>query len=428
MAQQAPVSGPMQESRKLNTRKRWLRGLTPAWGVLMACAMAVSAPVAAQQSGGWRQEVAEKAQAAQAAGQQGNYSEAIRLLKEAKSKGALQPAEEQGVNELMIWAASGSRDYGLLASTIEERLATGRVRGADQLTKLKTLADAYYAGGDLRRALGAADRLVGARGSATTDDLILQGQLQFQLKNYSAAGPTLEKAYAAARRAGKPTRTQVQLLEMMNATYFELKDERKRMESLHQLMVVQPKASVFDQIVGQYQRDGYDAVGMVNLYRLGLRTNVLSREHYGKYADAALDVSSPGEAVTMLEKGMAMGAIKKDNRNQRLLADAQQQVAGLKSSLAQQEREAKAIAAGDPDARLARTYYTLGDYAKAVEAGKRALQKGRLDRPDQVHLLLGVAYVQLKKTTDAQAQFSAAAKANPRLEGVADLWSDIAGG
>lgn len=386
------------------------------------------APASAQQSGGWRQEVAEKAQAAQQAGQRGNFTEAVRLLKEAKSKGALQPAEEQGVNELLIWAASSARDYRLLADTIEERLATGRVRGADQVNKLKTLADAYYAAGDLRRASDAADRLVRARGSATADDLILQGQLQFQLKNFRAAAQTLERAYPAARRAGKPTRTQVQLLEMLNASYFELNDDRNRMETLHQLMVVQPKTTVFDQIVGEYQREGYDAIGMVNLYRLGYRSNVLSNEHYGKYADAALDVSSPGEAVAMLEKGMAVGAIKKDNRNQRLLDDAKQQVTALKNNLGQQEREARAIQDGDPDARLATAYYTLGDYTKAVDAAKRALQKGKLERPEQVHMLLGVTLMQLKKAGEAQAQFNAAAKANPKLEGVANLWSDVAGG
>lgn len=414
----------------MHTRKNGFRGLTTAWVLvaISAAAVIMPAPVQAQQSGGWRQEVAEKAQAAQQAGQKGNFSEAIRLLKEAKSKGALQPAEEQGVNELLIWAASSARDYGLLAATIEERLATGRVRGADQVNKLKTLADAYYSDRDLRRASGAADRLIKARGTATADDLILLGQLQFQLKNFSAAAPTLEQAYKAARRAGKPTRTQVQLLEMLNASYFELKDDGNRMETLHQLMVVQPKTSVFDQIAGQYQREGYDAVGMVNLYRLGLRANVLSKEHYGKYADAALDVSSPGEAVIMLEKGITIGAIKKDNRNERLLADAKQQVTNLKANLGQQEREARAIADGDPDARLAVAYYTIGDYAKASEVGRRAVEKGKLDRPDQVHMLLGVTMMQLKKSAEAQTHFKAAAKANPKIAGVANLWSDVAGG
>ena len=81
----------------------------------------------AQTQGGWRKELADKAAQAQAAGQKGNYSEAIRLLKEAKAKAPLSPQEEQGINELMIWAASGAKDHRLVLATVDERLATGRV-------------------------------------------------------------------------------------------------------------------------------------------------------------------------------------------------------------------------------------------------------------------------------------------------------------
>src|SRR5262245_1176931 len=91
----------------------------------------------AQTQGGWRKELADKAQAAQAAGQKGNYSEAIRLLKEAKSKGSLSAQEEQGINELLIWAASGAKDNKLVLDTVDERLATGRVTGADLTRKLR---------------------------------------------------------------------------------------------------------------------------------------------------------------------------------------------------------------------------------------------------------------------------------------------------
>jgi hypothetical protein len=54
---------------------------------LLALPLAGFAPDAdAQTSGGWRKEVADKVQAAQAAGQKGSFAEAIRLLKEAKAK------------------------------------------------------------------------------------------------------------------------------------------------------------------------------------------------------------------------------------------------------------------------------------------------------------------------------------------------------
>lgn len=404
--------------------------LALALALPMAALLVTVAPTAAeaQTSGGWRKDVAEKAQAAQDAGKKGDYQEAIKNLKAAKAMGSLSPQEEQGINELLIWSASGARDYKLLAATIEERLATGRVKGSDQVTKLDTLAKTYYSLRDYRSCANATERLIKARGSATADDLVMLGQSQFLIKDYRAAASTLEKAYPAARRAGKSTKIQVQVLETLNATYFELKDEGKRVETLHQLMLIQPKVSVFEQIVSQYAKEKVDSVGMINLYRLGARKSVLAKDHYGKYADVALDLLSPGEAVDMLQKGMSAGAIAKDERNMRLVSDSKGQVESLKANITQQEREAKAIADGDSDARLATAYFTLGDKAKTVEIARRALQKGKLNRPDEVQMLLGVALYDQKKMADARAAFAEAAKANPKIAGVANLWDDFAGG
>lgn len=406
--------------------------LLAAWlglGGLALAGLVVVNPAEAQQAGGWRKEVADKAKAAQDAGQAGNFREAIRHLQEAKAKGSLSPAEEQGVNELLIWAASQAKDWRLLAATIEERLATGRVRGNDRVQKLNVLAGTYYTLGDLPRTISTTETLIQARGgTGTADDLILLGQAQFQAKRYQAAAATLEQAYPSARRAGKPVAVQAKILETLNAAYFELKNEDKRIETLHKLMVVQPKTAVFEQLVSQYQRaSSNDPVAMINLFRLGARTNVLAKEHFARYADVALDVSSPGEASRMLERGLGNGAIAKDERNQRLLADAKQQIEALRKNIEQQEREARAIPAGDQDARLALSFFTLGNYAKAVEAAQRSLEKGRLTRPDDVQMLLGVALVELKRGREAQAAFKAAGS-SPRLAGVAALWSEIAGG
>ena len=409
--------------RKLTATLLALALAMPVGGVLLTASPTVAE--AQQTAGGWRKEVAEKAKAAQEAGQKGDYKGAIALLKQAKAKAPLSPQEEQGVNELMIWAASGARDYNLLAATIEERLATGRVKGKDQVAKLDTLAKTYFTQRNYSKAADASQRLINARGSATADDLVMLGQSQFLLKNYSAAAKTLEQAYPATRKAVK---TQVQVLETLNASYFELKDEKNRIETLHQLMLVQPKVSVFEQLVSQYQKERLDSVAMLNLFRLGDRKGVLAKDHYAKYAEAALDMASPGEAVKALEKGMAVGGIPKDDRNTRLVEDAKSQLEALKANIAQQEREAKAIAAGTPDARLATSYFTLGDKAKAIEAAQRAVQKGKLSREDDVQFLLGVAYFDQKKSKEAAAAFSAAAKANAANSDIANLWDDIVGG
>jgi hypothetical protein len=371
-----------------------------------------------------RKEVREKVTAAQDDLKKGATADAIKHLKEAKAIGGLKPDEEYAVNELLIYAANSSRDYRLLADTIEERLATGRVSGADKVQKLNVLANSYYSANDLRKAADATQRLIAARGTATGDDLTLLGTIQFQLKDYRSAAATLERAVGAS--GGKSAKAQGQLLEMLNRSYFETGDQVKRLQTLGRLMSVAPSVGAFEQVASVIEREaGGDSAILVNLYRLGAKKGVLGKAHYAKYADAALDVSSPGEAAAALEKGMGTGAIKKDDRSSRLLADAKKQVGDLQKLLPQQEKEAKALASGEGDVRLATAYFTLKDYARAAEAAKRGLGKGRVKRADDANMLLGVSLVEAKKGGEAKAAFQAAAAANPKMKSVADLWSAV---
>ncbi len=400
--------------------------LTALLAVAGLAVMAVTQDAVAQTQGGWRKELADKAQQAQAAGQKGNYSEAIRLLKEAKAKAPLSPQEEQGINELMIWAASGAKDHKLVLATVDERLATGRVSGADLTRKLRLKATTHYALRDYRGAAAAFDKLA-AQGALTADDLTLLATSQMQLRDYTKATTTLERAIAANDKAGRAGKNAA-LLEMLNSAYFETKNDAKRMQTLHRLMAVAPKASTFKQLASAYEVESMrDPVVMINVYRLGASKNVLSAEHYVKYAETALDLSSPGEAVAMLEKGMAAGAIKKDDRNNRVLADAKSQLDRVKATLPQQEAEAKAIKTGEPEAKLATAYFTLKNYPKATEAAQRAVTKGNLKRADDVNMMLGISLANSKKASEAKKAFTAAAAANTKTRGVADLWSSLTG-
>ncbi len=413
----------------MSNNSKFRSGALAAWLALSVAGLAIAAlpgEAVAQTQGGWRKELADKAQAAQAAGQKGNYSEAIRLLKEAKAKGSLSPQEEQGINELLIWAASGAKDDKLVLETVDERLATGRVTGADLTRKLRLKATTQYKLHDYRGAAATYDKLA-AQGSMTADDLTAVAGAQMALKDYGKATPMLEKAVAANDKAGRGAKNGA-LLEMLNKAYFETKNDAKRMQTLHRLMAMSPTSSTVKQLASAYEvESAKDPVVMINVYRLGAKKNLLSDEHYAKYAETALDLSSPGEALAMLEKGMASGAIKKDDRNNRLLQDAKSQVDRLKVAVVQQEKEALATKTGEPEAKLATAFYTLKNYPKAAEAAQRAVAEGNLKRADDVNMVLGISLANSKKSADAKKAFAAAATANSKTRGVADLWSSLAG-
>ncbi len=404
-------------------------GALAAYLALSAAGLALLAlPVesVAQTQGGWRKELADKAAAAQAAGQKGNYSEAIRLLKEAKAKAPLSPQEEQGINELLIWAASGAKDYKLVLATLDERLATGRVTGADLTRKLRLKATTHYSLGDYRNAIAAFDKLA-AQGTLTADDLTQLASAQVAVKDFAKAATTLERAIAANDKAGR-SKQNPKLLAMLYSAYHETNNDAKRMQTLHRWVAAAPSTSNFKYLANSYEiASNRDPVVMINVYRLGAAKGILSGEHYAKYAETALDLSSPGEAVAMLEKGMAAGAIKKDDRNNRLLQDAKGQMERIKATLPQQEAEAKAIQTGEPEAKLATAYFTLKNYAKASEAAQRAVSKGNLKRADDVNMLLGISLANAKKPAEAKKAFTAAAAANDKTRGVADLWTSVTG-
>ena len=214
----------------------------------------------------------------------------------------------------------------------------------------------------------------------------------------------------------------------LHKAYQETGNNAKRIQTLHRLIVAAPSKDSFKWVASAYEvESARDPVIMIHVYRLGASRNLLSNEHYAKYAQTALDMASPGEAVAMLEKGMASGAIKKDDRSNRLLADAKGQLERLKAAIAQKEREAIATTNGEAEAKVAIGYFTLKNYGKASEAAKRGVTEGKLRRADDLNMLLGIALVESKKSAEARNGFKAAATANPKMRGVADLWSSMAG-
>jgi hypothetical protein len=53
--------------------------------------------------------------------------------------------------------------------------------------------------------------------------------------------------------------------------------------------------------------------------------------------------------------------------------------------------------------------------------------KGNLKRADDVNMLLGISLANSKKPAEAKKAFTAAAAANAKTRGVADLWTSVTG-
>ncbi len=230
----------------------------------------------------------------------------------------------------MIWAASSAKDYRLVIQTVDERIATGRVSGADLQRKLRLKATTHYSLREYREAAATLDKLAAA-GGLNTDDLILLGNSQVALKSYGPAAATLEKALAAAEKAKKPAAVTSKLLLGLHRGLRQ--DRQRRQENADAASPDRGRAErrIFKWVASAYEVQSQPGSGCDDQHLRWARHGVCCRRSITRSTRKPHSTSRPGEAVAMLEKGMANGAIKKDDRNNRLLTDAKGQVERVKA-------------------------------------------------------------------------------------------------
>jgi TolA-binding protein len=165
----------------------------------------------------------------------------------------------------------------------------------------------------------------------------------------------------------------------------------------------------------------------LEVYRLSSDVGVLKRgSDYAEMAQLALATGSPGEAVSVLNKGFATKAFAEQaeiNRNTHLLDSAKKQAATDEPTLAKTEADAANSPNGDKLVGVGIGYFGYGDYAKASKDIAAGLAKGTTtaDATD-ARLLLAIAQLKAGDKDMAVKTFRSV-KGDPVLERLADLWT-----
>ena len=171
--------------------------------------------------------------------------------------------------------------------------------------------------------------------------------------------------------------------------------------------------------------NGYQGHDQIALLRLMQRTGSFSEERdYVEYIQALSKRGLPGEALKIIDQGVAGGMLK---LNDQFVIDARKEatsrLASDKASLPGQEREARGAAASAATITAAAdTFLSYGEPAKAEELYKLALAKPGVETA-RVNLQMGIAQADQGKYADAQASF---AKVNDTRMPIAQLWTSYA--
>lgn len=163
-----------------------------------------------------------------------------------------------------------------------------------------------------------------------------------------------------------------------------------------------------------------DTMGHIDLLRLMRASGSLAGERdYYEMAHALNDGGFPGEAKAILDEGVSKRAIdSKKAVFSELIGLVGKRAAGDRATLAAEAAKAATAANGSLALKIGDAYYGYGDYAKAAELYRTALQKGSVDA-NLVNTRLGMALALGGQRAEAETAFRAVT--GPRAD-LASYW------
>ncbi len=158
----------------------------------------------------------------------------------------------------------------------------------------------------------------------------------------------------------------------------------------------------------------------LELMRLMRKANAMQSERdYFEYADAAGPRKLPGEVSSVLEEGIAKGAVRANTQyTKETLGLARESVSADKASLPASERDAGKAANGRIALATADAFLGYGNYQKAVNMYQTAISKGGIDT-NRAQIGLGISKAGEQDWQGAKTAF-AAVTGSRKL--IADFW------
>lgn len=195
---------------------------------------------------------------------------------------------------------------------------------------------------------------------------------------------------------------------LQKALLLDKEDYRTALPILVKMVRHYPKIATWDQLASVYgvleqedkQRHALDA-----LHEMGGFTR---ENQYVNLAYLYLGAEYPWKAAKLLQEGLDKKVVKATSRNLQTLAQAYAAAQEVDKSIPVMEQAAASSDDGDLYSQLVVLYLNKDAFKKAVEAGKKAIDKKNLRRPGEVHLNIGIAYFEQKQYDSAIKAFKKA--------------------
>jgi len=353
-----------------------------------------------------------------------NYDAALASLREAQANPAKTAYDQFAINEFLgpIYAAQKKypEAFEAFAANVESPFLRPDSRGE----RYKTLMQLAYANKNLPGVVDYGTKAIKAgAGGASVEQYVAQAY--YQQGKYKEAAAGTQDLVAQAEKAGQ--RPSEDSLQLLFDSYNRLGDEAAKGRTMEKLLAYYPKPNYWANAMASLQQNTRDVKVKLNLYRLMFDVGTMrNADQYSEMAQLSVEQGFPGEAVLVLEQGLAKNVFtdqREKDRAARLLESAKKRVAEEKAGLPNVEKEAQTTATGDLLVAVGSSYLlNAGDASKGAALINQGVAKGSLKSPNDAYMVLGIAQARAKNSAEAQKAFGKV-DGDPNYDRLAKLWS-----
>jgi tetratricopeptide (TPR) repeat protein len=252
--------------------------------------------------------------------------------------------------------------------------------------------------------------------------LMTLAKVRSEQKNYPGAVQAIDRAIQVQQAANQPVRESWYKYGLNYAMVSSMAPQA--LQFAEALVKNYPTTANWrDAILAYRDLAKPDKLALLDALRLQRFTKSLAGERdYVGLADSLNRAGYPGEATAVLDEGVANNMVSTSTPG---VADLRRAAAGKvaedKRSLPGLEKSALAAATGTSALSTGDVYFGYGNYAKAVELYRAALQKGSVDT-DLVNTHLGMALAMTGNKPEAETAFKAITGQRQQLADFLLLW------
>lgn len=359
----------------------------------------------------------EALSAVQKAYEANDYAAAAAALPAAEAA-AQSPDAKYFAGVFKYQIAVKTNNLPMQAEGLDEMIASGKTPADKLLTVYSQRGVLADSAGDHEKAEAAFTKVLELQPNSAEANMNL-AKVKMDLKKTNEALPLIQRAIDLKRAANEQVPESWYKVGLKIA--FDAHMVPQSLKFSRELIAAYPSVENWrDGLLIYRNLVNADAAMDLDTLRLMRVTKALNGERdYYQLANALSNAGLPGEAKAVLDEGVAARMIDSSKSPFKdLLANTGRQIAADKASLAGLEAKAMAAPAGKQAAATADAYLGYGEYAKAANLYRAALQKGGVDA-NVVNTRLGIALALAGQKAEAEAAFKAVT--GPRKD-LADYW------